>query len=152
MDTATKGNAAEAAVLSAFVHRGFGVLIPFGEGRPYDLVVELPSGELVRVQCKTAWRRKGCLIFNSRTTDHGRGRLLYLGLADAFGVYAPTEQSVYLLPVRGLSTFMVSLRVEPTLNNQKRRVRLAADYLIDRWTVQALSELVREPAPLKLAA
>jgi hypothetical protein len=152
MHPATKGNGAEAAVLEAFVHRGFGVLLPFGGGHPYDLVVELPSGEFLRVQCKTAWRRKGCLLFNARTTDHGRGRLLYLGLADAFGVYAPTERSVYLLPVLGLSQFMVSLRVEPALNNQKRGVRLAEDYLIERWTADGLSKLVRQPAPLKLAA
>jgi PD-(D/E)XK nuclease superfamily protein len=152
MDTATRGNAAEAAVLEAFVQRGFGVLLPFGGGRPYDLVVELPSGEFLRVQCKTAWRRKGCLLFNARSTDHGRGRLLYLGLADAFGVYAPTERSVYLLPVEGLSQFMVSLRVKPALNNQKRGVRLAEDYLIDRWTTDALSQLVSQPTPLQLAA
>src|SRR4051812_20406564 len=82
MHPAIKGNGAEAAVLEGFVRRGFGVLLPFGGGHPYDLVVELPSGEFLRVQCKTAWRRKGCLLFNARTTDHGRGRLLYLGLAD----------------------------------------------------------------------
>jgi hypothetical protein len=152
MDTAMKGNATEAAILGAFVERNLGVLLPFGEGHPYDLVVALPAGGFLRVQCKTAWRRKGCLIFNARTTDHGRGRLPYVGLADAFGVYAPTEGAVYVVPVREISTFIVTLRVEPTLNNQKRRVRLAVDYLIDRWTVEALSDLVREPAALQLAA
>jgi hypothetical protein len=152
MGTAMRGNATEAAVLGAFVDRNLGVLIPFAEGHPYDLVVALPGGGFLRVQCKTAWRRKGCVLFNARTTDHGRGRLTYLGLADAFGVYAPTERQVYVVPVRDVSHFMVSLRVDPTLNNQRRRVRFAEDYLIDRWTVEALSDLVRGPATLKLAA
>jgi hypothetical protein len=152
VDTAAKGNAAEAAVLNAFVQRGFGVLLPFGEGRRYDLVVELPAGEFLRVQCKTAWPRKGCVLFNARTTDHGRGRLPYLGLADVFGVYAPTEGCVYVVPVRDVPNFIVSLRVAPALNNQRRGVRFAADYAIERWSADALKALVRQPAPLALAA
>lgn len=154
MRSATKGNTAEAAVLSAFVGRDLGVLVPFGEGQPYDLVVHLPSNGFLRIQCKTARPSDGCLEFNSRTTDHGRGRLLYLGLADMFGVYfAPTE-SVYLVPVSEVSTFFVRLRFEPARNNQRRGVRLAADYEIDRWTVEALREVAQAgtPAPAERGA
>jgi PD-(D/E)XK endonuclease len=94
VQTATKGNAAEAAVLNAFVERDFDVLVPFGEGQPYDLVVHPPINTFLRVQCKTARQRDGCLVFNSRTTDHGRGRLTYVGVADIFGVYfAPSQWS-----------------------------------------------------------
>ena len=57
----------------------------------------------------------GCLLFNSRTTDHGKGRRPYDGLADAFGVYAPWEAQVYLVPVREVTTYVLSLRTEPLL-------------------------------------
>jgi hypothetical protein len=33
------------------------------------------------------------------------------------------------------------LRVEPARNNQKRGVRFAADFEIDQWTIEGLSEV-----------
>ncbi len=59
---------------------------------------------------------------------------------------------VFLVPVSQVPKHEGRLRLKPARNNQKRGVRLAKDYLIDRWTADALSELVRQPAPLKLAA
>jgi PD-(D/E)XK endonuclease len=141
------GNPAEAALLKAFVEREMAVLLPFGEGQSYDLVVHLRGNAFLRVQCKTARAVGGCLEFNSRTTDHGRGRLPYLGLADAFGVYFPLQRSIFLVPVGEVSSFRVRLRLEPALNNQRRNIRLAADYAIDRWTVEALCEIVGRRMP-----
>jgi hypothetical protein len=63
------------------------------------LFIYLPDGESLRVQCKNARWDRGCVVFNGRTTDHGRGRLAYRGLADAFGVFEPMNSGVYLLPV-----------------------------------------------------
>jgi hypothetical protein len=137
----TRGTAGEAAVLNALVRRGLDVCIPFGEGQPYDLVIDLSGVAFVRVQCKMAWQRPGCLVFNARTTDHGRGRLSYLGRADVFGVYFPPNDSVYLVPVGAMNT-EGRLRLEPTRNNQQRGVRFATDFLVDRWTPQALADLV----------
>jgi hypothetical protein len=140
--TASKGNAAELAVLSAFVERDFDVLLPFGGGHPYDLAVHLSGQSFLRVQCKSARRRAGCLLFNSCTTDHGRGRMPYLGLADIFGVYFASARKVYLVPVRDATKFVMTLRLEPTRNNQRRGVRLASDFEIDRWSREALASLV----------
>jgi hypothetical protein len=141
MGTAERGNAAEAAVLAAFAQRGFHVLIPFGDGQPYDLVVELETS-MLRVQCKRAWPSKGCLLFNSHSTDHGQGRRSYRGLADIFGVYFPPNKEVYLVPVHEINAVKGWLRLEPTRNNQRRGVRFAADYQIDRWTFDGLRQVV----------
>ena len=148
MGTAERGNGAEAAVLAAFVQRGFHVLIPFGDGQPYDLVVELGTA-MLRVQCKRAWPSKGCMHFNSHSTDHGNGRRRYRGLADIFGVYFPQNDDVYLVPVHEIEAAKGWLRLEPTRNNQKRRVRFASDYQIDRWKIDDLREVVdgADPAP-----
>lgn len=143
METATKGNTAEAAVLGGFVQRGFHVLVPFGGGQPYDLLVDLEDRAFLRVQCKTARYYRGCVTFNARTTDHGHGRRPYHGVADAFGVYFPPTQSVYVVPVREASTFTIGLRLGPTRNNQRRGVRFADDYEIARWAAEELHELVR---------
>jgi len=95
----------EAAFLQAFTGLGLGVLVPFGGGQPYDLVADLSTGLFLRVQCKAARLRDGCLIFNSRTTDHGRGRLSYLGLADVLGAHYAPSRAVYLLPVQEATSF-----------------------------------------------
>ena len=104
MPSATRGNPGEAAVLNAFVQRGFDVLLPFGNGRPYDLVVEVGDIGFLRVQCKTAWDQGGCLLFNPHATDHGHGPRSYHGLADIFGVYFPPLDAVYLVPINGVAS------------------------------------------------
>jgi hypothetical protein len=145
VETLSKGNAGESAVLNAFVERGYDVLIPFGEGQPYDLVVQLPSRRFLRVQCKTAREVPGCVVFNSRMTDHGRGRLSYDGLADIFGVYAPSTGSVYLVPVAEVPGFEGRLRLQPTRNNQRLKIRHARAYAFPRWTAERLEAVVNTP-------
>jgi len=139
MPNPTRGVAGEAAVLNAFVARGYDVLVPFGGGQPYDLVVALEGGFL-RVQCKTAWPSRGCLLFNGYATDHGHGQRSYRGRADIFGVYFPPDGSVYLVPVAEI-TNEGRLRLEPARNGQRARIRLAKDYAIDRWTPDMLARV-----------
>lgn len=133
MSTSTVGNAAESAVLDALVQRGFRVLVPFGDGHPYDIVIHLGDERFSRVQCKNARERSGCLQFNSRSTDHGQGAGTYRGLADLFGVYLPGRQAVFIVPVLDVPESVAYLRLEPAKNNQRAGVRWAADYNIDAW-------------------
>jgi hypothetical protein len=151
MTTARKGNTTEAAVLSALVEQDLAVLVPFGEGHPYDLVVHLRANSFLRIQCKTARVQNGCLLFNSRSTDHGRGEGTYLGLADLFGVYCPTTGAVYLVPVHEVPTSVVYLRLEPTRNNQQRGIRFAANYEIGQVSVESLSEMAQRSEDRLLA-
>jgi hypothetical protein len=64
------------------------------------------------------------------------------GLADLFGVYFPPERTVYLVPVDAIPGFEGRFRLEPTRNNQKRFVRFAAEYEIDRWSAASLADLI----------
>src|SRR3954471_12051130 len=132
MKTIRRGNAAEAAVLNAFIRADLTMLVPFGEGAPYDLVVD--SGlELIRVQVKCGRIRSECIEFNSAGTDHGRGRLSYRGRADVFGVHAPQLDRVFVVPVNDCPNFRGYLRLTPTRNNQQRGVRYAGDYAVEDW-------------------
>jgi len=133
-------------IMAALVGRGFDVLVPWGGGQPYDLVVDLGGFDLLKVQCKTGWQVKGCISFNTRSTDHGRGRQPYFGLAHIFGVYFPSDRSVYLVPLDAVGGFRGFLRLEPARNNQRRKINLASDFEIDRWTVDSLLEVKRTAA------
>jgi hypothetical protein len=128
-------------VLAALAHHGWEVLVPFGEGHPYDLVVDLGGDGFLRIQCKTAWPERGCLIFNALSTDHGRGPQSYRGYADLFGVYFPPTGAVYLVPIDGVAATEGRLRLEPPRNNQKRGIRMAEDFAICRWSEQAMRDV-----------
>jgi PD-(D/E)XK endonuclease len=57
----------------------------------------------------------------------------YEGEIDEFAVYCPDTCGVYLLPIEDVRTRnTAALRVEPTKNCQRKRVRLAAAYEIAR--------------------
>jgi hypothetical protein len=133
MSTVIRGNAAEAAVLQALTAAGLHVLIPFGSGLPFDLAAVLAGGKVIRVQVKAGRVRKGCVEFNSASTDHGSGQQDYRGRADIIAVYVPSLDEVFVIPVDDCPTSRGYLRLKATRNNQRRRVRRANDYTFDRW-------------------
>ena len=132
VSTILRGNAAEAAVLNALIRADLFVLVPFGDGCPYDLMVDTGL-ETFKVQVKCARIRDHCITFNSCGTDHGRGRESYEGRADVFGVYSPQIDRVFIVPVDGSPHFQTRLRCTPTRNNQQRGVRYAGDYAVEDW-------------------
>src|SRR3954453_18529796 len=151
MSSAKRGNEAEAKVLCALIERGYEVSIPFGSGQPYDLIVDLGGRDFLRIQCKRAWPLQGCVVFNARSTDHGRGPQSYIGLADVFGVYSPPTEAVYLVPIEAVASFEGRLRLEPPRNNQKRLIRFATEFEIERWSQESLRAQLKmatvEPEP-----
>ncbi len=136
-------------MLNGLIRLGLDVYVPFGSGHPFDLAVYLPCHKFLRVQCKRAWPQKGCLVFNSHSTDHGRGERSYIGLADLFGVYFPPGDRVFLVPVEAVAPFEGRLRLEPTRNNQRKGIRFATDFEIGTWTDQRLAGFV---APTRVPA
>jgi hypothetical protein len=132
MSTILRGNAAEAAVLNALIKAGLLVLVPFGDGSPYDMMVDSGT-QLIKVQVKCGRVRNECVEFNTGGTDHGRGRMSYRGRADVFGVLAPELDRVYIVPVDDCPVYQGRLRLVPTRNNQQRGVRYAGDHAVEDW-------------------
>ena len=131
MDTRTRGDLAEAAILQALAAAGLIVSLPFGRFGPYDLVVETASG-FVRVQVKSGRHRGDCVEFNCVGTDHGRGVGSYRGRADVFAVHVHATGAQYVVPVAEARAGKMYLRLRPTANNQRVGVRFAEDYrLVD---------------------
>jgi hypothetical protein len=149
MGTASRGNAAEAAeaaVLSAFASQGYDIFTPFGGGQPFDLAVHLGGLSFLRVQCKAAWLKGGCLVFNTRSTDHGRGPQSYRGVADVFGVYFPSRDAVYVVPIDAVAECEGRLRLDPPLNNQRKGIRLAVDLGMRRLSAAKFAGLIEAAA------
>lgn len=133
MSTIAQGNAAEAAVLQALTSAGLHVLLPFGGGLGFDLGAVGPDGQVIRVQVKSGRVRRRCVEFNCTSTDHGRGQLHYRGRADVIAVYVHALNDVFIVPVAECPSSKGYLRLGATLNNQRRRIRLAADYSLATW-------------------
>lgn len=131
MNTKAIGNVTEAMVMAAFVKKGLPLLLPFGDNHRYDMVVEFQGG-FRRVQCKTGRLRNGAIVFNACSSYAHRGGSpkFYNGAADFFAVYCPETDKVYLVPVPDKQTTEMTLRVEPSKNNQVTNIRLASEFLL----------------------
>jgi hypothetical protein len=132
LSSTRKGAVAEAEIAAAAINLDLVVLRPLCEGGRYDLVLDTGS-RLLRVQCKWASRVGNVLsarCVTSRHTPAGYVRSTYSAEEiDALAVYAPDTDECYLIPaceVEGRKT--ISLRLEPTGNNQATGVRWARDY------------------------
>jgi hypothetical protein len=128
VQTIQRGNAAEAAVLAALVAADIPVLLPFGDGLWFDLAAVIPpDGAIVRIQVKSGRIRNGCVIFNTRSTDHGAGQRPYTGRADFIAVHVHDPSAVFMVPVHDCPLSQGALRVTDTRNNQRLGVRFAKD-------------------------
>ena len=124
-DTTKIGNVTVAKVLLALVEKDKQVLLPFGEGGRYDLLID--EGKFLRVQCKTGRLRKGKIIFNNYSQT-AAGWRKYKQDVDAYGVFCPQNGKTYLVPVKDCATGQTTLRIEPAKNGNRKRIRFAEKY------------------------
>lgn len=131
LHTKTAGDVAEAYVTARLLELGKRVLKPLGDNSRYDLVVD-DGGRFLRIQVKTAhWAdaRHEVIKFPACSNNWHRGtKSGYRGECDFFAVYFPPLRMVMLVPVDGVGTTEVRLRLAPTRNGQQLGVRFAKDY------------------------
>ena len=133
--TKQKGELAELMVACDLRRRGCKLAIPYGEESDYDLVIER-DGKLERVQIKHA-ESDGAVISvkccsHSLTNGRVRETKRYTARTiDWLAVYDRTTDRCYYIPARELGDGRreLRLRVSPAKNNQRAKIRLAADYL-----------------------
>ncbi len=131
LTTNQKGVLAETKVAAEAMSLGFGVCRPLDDER-YDLILDLRPA-LLRVQCKWASRIGDVIaarLYTSRRGPEGLMNQRYrLGEFDAFGLYCPETERCYLLPAEEcVAHRQIHLRLGPSRNNQKARIRWARDY------------------------
>jgi hypothetical protein len=135
------------AIMTALLAAGYDLYLPFGENTRCDLVIDREEG-LLKVQCKTGRLRDGAIRFPVCSTYvHHRNprtpRRSYHGEVDAFAVFCPETNGVYLIPIDDLPVKSSAyLRVTPARNNQDSKVRPAARYAVAR----VATEVLREPS------
>ena len=127
-NTSKIGNVTTAKVLAALMENGKTVLVPFGDGLRYDLLID-EGDRFVRVQCKTGKLKSGCVAFRNYSVT-GTGRRRYGVEVDAFGVYCPQTKKCYLVPVVECAAWGTKLRVEPAKNGQTKDIRDAGKFEI----------------------
>jgi len=125
------GERAQGAIVAEVMKYGYTVLIPFGEGRRYDLVIE-KNAQFLRLQCKAGRYMNGVVRFNGCSSNwFNQTRKRYTKEEiDYFAVYCEHTAKIYLVPVEDVSGLDGSLRVEKTANNQVKGVRWSQDYEI----------------------
>jgi hypothetical protein len=141
-NTIHKGNSSEAIVLAAYVRAGFLVSVPFGSGGAYDLIVDT-GVRLLRVQVKTGWRNKGCLLYKGRRrikdSRYNGMRRYRVDEVDFFAVYDPQGDKIYVVPSAAMSIDGY-LRLEPVLNGQQKFIKWARDYTWEKHIAALESE------------
>lgn len=124
------GDRSETMIMARLLQSYACVLIPFGSGHRYDLVVDTGQ-RFLRIQCKTGRLRNGCIYFRTASNHYhrsGGGRRDYRGQIEFFGVYCPENDKVYLVPVEDVKTSEGAIRVDPARNNQQQGIRFAEPY------------------------
>jgi hypothetical protein len=138
-----KGAIAEAAIAAEALKLGVVVLRPLLEGRRYDLMFDV-DGLLLRVQCKSAYRKGNVIIVNMRTsrlTPRGYVYTTYdASEIDAIAVYCPDLDDCFLLPIREVAGRSAThLRLAPAANNQEVAIKYAETYRL-RGAIAQLGE------------
>lgn len=125
------GERAQGIILAEVMKYGYTVLIPFGEGRRYDMVIE-KDAQFFRLQCKSGRYINGVIRFNACSSNwFNKTRKRYTREEiDYFAVYCEYTGKIYLVPVEDIVSTDGVLRIEPTANNQTKDVRWAQDYEI----------------------
>jgi hypothetical protein len=132
-------------VVAELVRRGYDVLLPVGDSLRYDVVVDLIYG-FRRIQVKTARLRNNVLLFDARSVNYERGKIVsrhYRDGADDFIAYEPVSRRFYGIAVKDAPATVVHLRVKPCANRQVRKIRDARDYTLDNLCEKWQGELSR---------
>ncbi len=117
------------AVATGLRKAGYDVYTPFFCAHTRIDLVACRESQVMRIQVKTSQLVGGAVGFWT-CSNSKHVRLDYRKDVDAFGVYSPDLDLVYLVPVDDVPLRRGHLRIDPTRNNQSSKIRWAADYLV----------------------
>lgn len=129
-----KGDVTEAATLSRLVSLGYNPLLPFSENSRYDIGVD-EDGELVRIQCKTAWNKDDKIVFNCSDIRHvggNAGRVSYTDdEIDGFAVMVPSGELLWIDVDEAPDTSMVLRHSHSDSKYSSVKSNLVENYLFE---------------------
>jgi len=129
--TKNKADLGVAKTITDLVTKGCVPCIPLSEHQPYDLLVVLQTGEIVKLQVKYATLKKGAIEVKFRTSwadRNGTHMNRYSENAfDYYAIYCPDKDIVIYVP-NSLDCPKV-IRFDKPRNNQGKKIKWANDYL-----------------------
>ena len=129
-----KGNVAELAIALAAERLGIRVFRPVGEGGRTDMIFDLPSGRLVRVQCKWGRLVDDVVIAQTKTSRRTAGghrkRSYDADQIDGVAVYCDALEQCFYVPIERVPQHALHLRVRPAKNNQRAMVMMAEQFAL----------------------
>ena len=130
--TKVKADIGLAVVIADLAGKGYVPCIPLSEHQPYDLLVVLDDGGVVKLQVKYARLRNDGTVdikFRSSWADKNGTHIKKYKEDDFdfYAIYCPEKKVVLYIP--NTLNCPKRVRFEPSLNNQKKSVRWAHDYL-----------------------
>jgi hypothetical protein len=130
-----KGDLAELKVAADLRARGYRIAIPYGEDWDFDLILCREDGKFERVQVKYV-RSDGSVIevrcrSHSLTNGKVRSTKHYTAaMIDWLAIWDAALDRCFYVPAAelGAGMWVLSLRLGPTRNNQRRGIRPAERY------------------------
>jgi hypothetical protein len=125
MNTKSKGDLAEQAVILEALRHGWEVLNPVGDRLPYDIVFDV-NGKLFKIQVKCAWfdkKRKNFVVDTRRTKTNRRKMLRSLYNANDFDfaiVYIGELNVFYVFPVSVFISYGSEVHLIETEKRQRK--------------------------------
>jgi len=111
-----------------FIRNDWNIFLPYGEDTPIDLLIE-KNGEYKRIQVKSTRPKKGVVFCRLKSSNNWRVKKYSKKEIDFFAIYDCENKKGYLIPIEDVTGMTeASLRVEDAKNNQKKGLRLAAQY------------------------
>ncbi len=127
--TKSKGDIGQTIVMAQIMLMGHKVALPVGEDWRYDLIV-LKDGKLLRVQCKYVTSDGNSILVPCRSCNNWKVYRYTDQDFDYLAVYDKTTDQCYYVPSKLLGTGrnVITLRLTPPLNKQKKRIIYATDF------------------------
>ena len=131
--TTTKGDIGVAKVTADLLEKGLQVLVPTAASVAYDLVI-YDGSKYFKAQVKYRTKNSSGILQVElrRTTMNNRKKMrrtfLTLKDVDIIAVYCPDTRECYYFLMTNLKVRTMSLRIDPTKNNQAKSVLWAKNY------------------------
>jgi hypothetical protein len=128
---------------------GIPVYTSAGIDGPIDLIAEMPNGNLIRVQCKTArpGKRDGAIVFNGngvQMTSEPEHRAVYKlvsykGKVDLLAVRDQANDRLFLLPPEKASGETLIAYTDASKPNQRKAGLMAHEVAFERVIAELLA-------------
>lgn len=140
--TKNKGDLGAIKAMADIAGKGWRILIPFTEHEPFDFVA-YDGKRFLRVQAKYRQMKRGCAYVEFRSSWSDRKGVHHTPIdrdaIDLVCVYVPESDSCYYFDPANVDGKSITLRIEPTRNNNEKRITWARDFVEIPSTVRGVS-------------